>query len=187
MGQSEPNRQIKANLTREIKRLGSDAAEAVARRDRAYFAAQKRRPWELAWTVVVSIVGLLVFNWSPASIWVFLMLGLWGGLLQSGLKLAVARGAVNRYYEAYSRDAQVWAVVSALRHDRYHREVQAAERSWSPHSLWLLDLGMLTAACGVMFLAAYARELMLPFASRLIRKLSIRIETQDMQTRAWTH
>ena len=82
-------------------------------------------------------------------------------LFQSGLKLAIARGAVNRYYEAYSRDAQVWAVVSALRHDRYHREVQAAERSWSPHSLWLLDLGMLTAACGVMFLVAYARELML--------------------------
>lgn len=136
------------------------AERALARRDDAFFAAQRRRPVELAWSAGVSLAGLYLFKWQPASLWAFLLLGQWGGVLRDTLKLLLAGDAVRLSHQIKIEDTRLWNWVTAVRRNRDPDKLRPpAESHWSPRGLLILDFCLLGIATAMIFGIAAQREI----------------------------
>ena len=136
------------------------AQRALSRRDKSFFAAQRRRPIELAWSAAVALSGLYLFGWQPASLWAFLLLGQWGGVLRDALKIGLAGEAVKRAHEIKIEDRRLWDWVSAVRRERDPSKLSPpAESHWSPFGLLMLDMVMLGIATAMIFGMAMQRDI----------------------------
>ena len=144
---------------RELAALGDAPRQALARRTPAFFASLDRRPWAMAWTVLVSMGGLFLFDWSPASLWVFILLGLWGNVLENALKLLLFFGAVQRWYAIHAQDQEVWGITGALMRRQDTGRARVPEKHSKPLGLWLIDLTLLAVASAMIGLIAADRDI----------------------------
>ena len=146
----------------DLGSMGYAAERALRRRDKAFFAAQRRRPLELAWSAGVSLAGLYVLNWQPASLWAFLLIGQWGGVLRDALKLAFAGEAVKLNHQIKIEDARLWNWVSAARRGQDLDTLQPpAESQWPPRRRLVLDICLLGIATAMIFALAADRDIQL--------------------------
>lgn len=146
----------------DLGSMGYAAERGLRRRDKAFFAAQRRRPLELAWSAGVSLAGLFVLNWQPASLWAFLLVGQWGGVLRDALKLAFAGDAVKLNHQIKIEDARLWNWVSAARRGQDLDNLRPpAESQWTPRGLLVLDICLLGIATVMIFALAADRDIQL--------------------------
>lgn len=148
-------------IRERLRPLEAAAREALVCRDQGYFANEARRPWMLAWTAGVSLVGLFVLGWSAASLWVFIYIGLWGDVLRNALKVLLFKAATDRHYRGFASQQEVWAVSGALLNGNDLDRVRVPEKNTTPLQLLVIDFLTLAVATGIILVIAREREILL--------------------------
>ena len=104
-------------LTAEhIARMDRDAAVALARRDRGYFAEHLMLGAEAALLALLSLAALWLWEARPIEMLVVLLASVWFGILGDALKLRLLHHAVQREAEHARADNVVWTVAATLMH-----------------------------------------------------------------------
>jgi hypothetical protein len=137
----------------EMVRLSADdmarfercAPAALARRGRGFAAETLAHALEQALLGGIPIVGMLRFDWSADQMLVFLLVGLWVGIVADVARLWALPAEVQRFGESRFDDWHVWVVVGALRAGR--REAPRAHLlgRYEPWTGVVVDL-----ACGAI-------------------------------------
>lgn len=124
----------------DLARFRRNAPAALARRGGGFIAESFGSALALALTGLIPIVGLTRFAWSASEMLVFLIVGLWIGILGDLVKFALLPGQVRRYGAAYYEDWQVWVVAGALRREKNEAPRSHLEAKYTPVAAVFVDL-----------------------------------------------
>jgi hypothetical protein len=102
----------------DMDRFHRNAAAAVRRRGGGFVLESLASTFELVVMGGAPIVGLVWFDWSPAQLLVFLLVGMWVGIACDWARLALAGRGVREFAQTHYDDWHVWVVVEALRSGR---------------------------------------------------------------------
>jgi hypothetical protein len=102
----------------DLARFHRNAPAALERRGGGSVAEALASSCELVVMGCAPIAGLLWFDWSPAQLLVFLLVGAWVGIVCDVARVALAGRGVQAFGQAFYDDVHVWEVVAALRFGR---------------------------------------------------------------------
>ena len=102
----------------DMARFHRNAPAALGRRGNGFVLESLASSFELILMGGGPIVGLLWFDWSPAQLLAFLLVGLWVGIFCDWARLAWAGRGVQEFAKSHYDDWHVWVVVEALRAGR---------------------------------------------------------------------
>ena len=138
----------------DLARFRKNAPAALARRGGGFVAESVGNALALLLTGSIPIVGLVWFGWSASEMLVFMIVGLWIGILGDFAKFALLPGQVRRSGAAFYDDWQVWVVAGALRRGKNEASRSHLEAKYTPVAAVFVDLvfgGIATAIlCIVM-------------------------------------
>jgi len=124
----------------DLARFRKNAPAALARRGGGFLAESVGNALALSITGLIPIVGLVWFGWSASEMLVFLIAGLWIGILGDLAKFALLPGQVRRFGAAYYEDWQVWVVAGALRRGKNEAPRSHLEAKYTPVAAVFVDL-----------------------------------------------
>jgi hypothetical protein len=111
--------EITADLLRRFERL---APAALARRSRPHLDGIVLGSAQLLLLGVLGLCGLYFWRWSPLTLFLMMVAGLYASIVVCTLRWLVARRALRTHVDAHNDDRFVWAMVEALRERRDHVE-----------------------------------------------------------------
>lgn len=124
----------------DLARFRKNAPAALARRGGGFVAESVGSALALLLTGLIPIVGLVYFGWSASEMLLFLVVGLWIGILGDFAKFALLPGQVRRFGAAYYEDWQVWVVAGALRRGKSEASRSHLEAKYAPGGAVFVDL-----------------------------------------------
>lgn len=124
----------------DLARFRRNAPAALARRGGGFIAESVGSALALMLTGLIPIVGLVRFGWSASEMLVFLIVGLWIGILGDLAKFALLPGQVRRSGAAFYDDWQVWVVAGSLRRGKNEASRSHLEAKYTPVAAVFVDL-----------------------------------------------
>jgi hypothetical protein len=112
-------REITAELLRRFERL---APAALARRSRPYLGGIVLGSAQLLLLGLLGLCGLYFWRWSPLTLYLMMVAGMYAAIAVCTLRWLVARRALHVQVDAHNDDRFVWAMVEALRSRQDHLE-----------------------------------------------------------------
>ncbi|PTD95593.1 hypothetical protein [Pseudothauera lacus] len=97
-----------------LRRVELEAPALLRRHGRQWAHAAQAAAVEHGLVAVLSLAGLFVLGWPPASMALFLICALWLGLLFDALRLALAPGLVAEGEVLAGREAWLWPALDAM-------------------------------------------------------------------------
>jgi hypothetical protein len=137
----------------DLTRFRKNAPAALARRGGGFVAESVGNALALLLAGLIPIVGLVWFGWSASEMLVFLVIGLWIGILGDFAKFALLPGQVRRSGAAYYEDWQVWVVASALRRGKNEAPRSHLEAKYTPVAALFVDLVFGGVATAILCIA----------------------------------
>ena len=130
-------------LTQEdLDRFHRNAPAALARRGWSGFVEEATAGLQTILFGALPIVGLVWLGWSATELLLFLLTGLWVGILCDTTKLFFLRRRAEAFAATQYDDWHVWVVVDALRKGNNAATHQHLRAKWAPMSGVFVDFCM---------------------------------------------
>jgi hypothetical protein len=135
----------------ELEQFHQQAAGAVARRDAAFWQEEGGLAVGRLAFGAIGLIGLFMFGWTPASLFLFLVIGTWLSILGDTLKLRMVRAMVEQWAEQFNQNQQVWLVAEALRNGQ---PIRRGFTGYAPIGGLFVDYLFATIATAVLLIAS---------------------------------
>lgn len=130
-------------LTQEdYDRFHRNAPAALARRGWSGLMEQTSAALQTICFGALPITGLVWLGWSATEMLLFLLVGLWIGIVCDAAKVLALRRRAESFVAAKYDDWHVWVVVSALRKGQKNAPEQHLRAAWDPMGGVFIDFAM---------------------------------------------
>lgn len=126
----------------DLDRFHRNAPAALARRGARTMLQEAASGAQTIFFGGLPIVGMFHWGWSAVELLVFLIAGLWIGIVADTLKFAFLRDRAKAFADAMYDDWQVWVVVGALRSGSNKAEASHIGAKWQPGAGIFIDFVM---------------------------------------------
>ncbi|MDC0937047.1 hypothetical protein OAS39_12235 [Pirellulales bacterium] len=126
----------------DFDRFHRNAPAALARRGWSGMIEEMSAGLQTAIFGALPVVGLVWLGWSATEMLLFLLVGLWVGILCDTTKLLCLRRRAEAFASACYDDWHVWVVVDALRKGKRAAQGQHLRAKWAPFSGMFVDFFM---------------------------------------------
>ena len=127
---------------KDLDRFHRNAPSALARRGWSGMIEEMSAGLQTTIFGALPIVGLLWLGWSAVEMLLFLLVGLWVGILCDTVKLFCLRRRAEAFAAARYDDWHVWVVVDALRNGKREALPSQLRAKWAPMSGVFVDFCM---------------------------------------------